>query len=219
MIFSAEINGKDSCRLIIGGDGNGRYKRATCRKWKEGWHFNEDAEYCISDTNPTGILALYNANGRRLYYVGQTLAIQPGRTKPGIWYKPSLFSDYQYSHEADTWEDWFSDLRTSLEYQDWLKMRGYYPARIRITSLSKIDVRDMTPEQAHKEGFDSPAQYLKWWFGHYDLLKGKWYELKTPIGSEPYLKHSYKCGSIPISDRPAEIYTGLFIEFDFVEVG
>jgi len=206
MNFSAEIKGIPSWKYIIEGDGKGRKKTATCRLWKDGDYFNEDAEYSINPIYPNGNLTLYSASGKTKRRVGNTYAVQKKRTWPGLWYKPR-FGLYKYR------------MKYGAKSEEYLLQNGYRPARIRILDMSKIDVREMTEEQAYKEGFDSVADYLAWWVGHYD----KQINLDTVEIYREGSNYPYKFTPRPemvaslLKYRPADIYTGCFYGFELVE--
>lgn len=218
MIFSAEINGISSIKRIIEGDGNGRKKTATCRAWKDGNYF---ADY-------KGSIGLYNANGRILHYVGQECAVVSGRTKPTVWYSIDCIPFFDQAGEMQTRlefeyvdmnrakELWQHKCQTikSVKFGSFMSVRGWQPARIRILAMSKIDVRKMTEEQAYKEGFDSVADYLVWWFNQSDPVSKQGCALE-PTGIRSV--YSSVWGDSPIMARPVELYTGVFYEFEMVE--
>lgn len=205
MQFSAIVNGKPLLERIVEGDGyNGQPVTMTGRPWREGYRFNEDAEYCISDTVPNGNLALYKSD-KKLYYIGQTRALQPGRGKPGVWWRKTEAFGVQTISYSQKYHD--------LVGIDELQMAefGFRPARIRITSLEKQDVREMTDAQAQRTGFPSAVDYLAWWVNQYEAKA----EYQTAIAIDgKYPKHVWDFQKV--ENRPASIYTALMVGFEFV---
>lgn len=213
MIFSTEINGISSVKRIIEGDSNGRKKTATCRVWNDGDYFNEDTAFCISDRYPNSNLTLYHASGTIKKRVGRTYAVVPKRTKPGIKYKRALSTApgtigckrFVYSHLP---------MPDNVDCED-----NWREARIRILAMSKIDVRNMTEEQAYKEGFDSAGEYLAWWVAHYDRRVSLDTVEIERVGSRFPYKFTPRPDMLAslLKYRPVELYTGCFYEFELVE--
>ena len=192
--------------------GTSREITATGRRWGEGEYFSEDPMCCTTNKYPPGKLTLYNANDNIRYRVGQTRAICPSRTGAGVWYRKSLSTtpgtigckpieyahELQFEHTTETY---------AIGDKSWLSNMGFHPARLRITSLQKLDVRRMTDEQAQRAGFESAGEYLDWWARQYDVQYRK---LLTRL-SEPLSDWKFDYS-------PDELYICVYIGFEFIEV-
>ena len=181
MQFSVEVNGKPLWQRIIEGDGyNGQSVTATGRQWKDGDYFANAPKYKhsgrILEAIAAGKLTLYNSNGNQRYRVGQIRTLIPGRGKPEVWYRRSSDGKFTYSQQGEEYNLWVLEYinRKGNDLKDWLTVRGFRPARIRITDLSKLDVREMTDAQAQRTGFPNAVDYLAWWTGQYIKSHNKW---------------------------------------------
>jgi len=201
IIFQVKIDDKPLWQRIIERDGyNGQPVTATGRMWKDTYQ-----PLVGLDGNITHILikhkgAMLGDKLRRHYYVGQTRALLPGRGKPGVWYRKRFVGEYPARTEYDYMPVALHDTEC------WDKI-GFRPARIRITSLQKLDVRQMTDAQAQRTGFSSAVEYLMWWAIQYDSV----------------FRHCTTQSLVTVSPadiltRPAAIYTAVFIGFEFMEV-
>lgn len=213
MQFSVEVTATNGgtiplCKAIVERAGTSDAITATGRQWgKRDYFSGGDYEFSRQKT-------LYNANDNLRYRVGQELAIQTGRGKPGVWYRQRYLGNYDYEHEKD-WRSQYENYKQKNAYQstyeNWLRFRLFRPARIRITSLEKLDVREMTDAQARRTGFELAVDYLAWWATQYDKAYHGWtdcdweHEKKRPeLWSEGF------------SYRPDELYTMVFIGFEFI---
>lgn len=98
--------------------------------------------------------------GRKLYEVGRSYAVQPGRGQPTI-----LVNYNHPCYGVDIWAgaDPISDYGIAIA-------QGYQEARVEIVSLGLKRLQDITPEDAIKEGVkrnwlgdDCPPEYADEW--------------------------------------------------------
>lgn len=205
-IFAVEIDDVKLWQRIIEQAGTDRAITATGRTWGEGDYF---ADYSVGKWQD--VHGLYSPDimpmppkveprKRVKYYVGQTRAIQPGRTHSGVWYKQRANGTYLYSynHPPSLYGNFRKD--------------GFHPARIRITSLEKLDVRQMTDEQARRTGFSCAVDYLTWWVIQYRIIrKFSESELHRALPDRAHYLTRF------IYDGPMDKFSNLFIGFEFVE--
>ena len=225
MQFSVEIPDGNSgtillWRAIPKRAGKSNAITATGRPLGKGDYF---APTTFDSTNIT--MALYNSDDNLRYRIGRTRAIQPGRNKPGVWYRkirrgidnPRI--EYEYLHESKEYEILCSHgYDNGLTRLQWGKQAGFRPARNRITSLEKLDVRQMTDKQARRTGFASAGEYLNWWARQYDRrvnLDPVEIRMEVTNNVHRYTPKLEKL-SILLQHRPAELYTMLYIGFEFV---
>ena len=217
MEFSVEIDNVHLWQRIIEQAGTPNAITATGRRWGEGNYFG-DYNGCHAlfsqDKQQIPLPHQMTPKKRVKYYVGQTRAIQPSRTGAGVWYrksKPNIHGTVEcqpieYAHETQT----LSQPQTYWDFAEGnkplLRGCGFRPARIRIKTLQKLDVRKMSDEQALRTGFPGPIQYLMWWAIQYDSLFQGW-DMQSLATDSP--ANIYK--------RPDELYTCVYIGFEFVE--
>lgn len=96
-------------------------------------------------------------NNRAKVMVGQDYAVQPGRGKPGVLWHPNtkviITSDAHQLVVAQT--------GTSLT-------EGFIPLRIRVLNIRREDVRNISPDDAMAEGFETRTDFWNVWCGFYD---------------------------------------------------
>ena len=185
MQFSVETDGVKLWQRIIEQAGTDSAITATSRPWGEGDYLDKVPKYLhlerVLDAIAEGKLTLYNIDDNPRYRVGQVRVLQPGRNKPGVWYRKSLSttvgsiecSQIEYNSK-EQWIEEYANRKTILSLADWRIGHAYHPARIRILTLDKLDVRNMTDEQARRTGFASAVDYLAWWASHYDKAYVDW---------------------------------------------
>lgn len=165
MIFQATID------KVLSGQ-----KQVTRRLVKPG-------EYSIGLTLPMVCYSVEgHGNDRVKYYVGQTLAVQPGRGQSAV-------------------------------------------ARIRIESIERDDdVRDITADEAKREGFSSPEKFLETWTRLHDPSASFWFDFDI-ADYHWYVNRRVKwtVGGIEqltafLATRPADRYAAWRIEFSLITV-
>lgn len=156
-------------------------------------------------------------NGQRpVYRIGSKYAVQPARTKPMIYWRYSDMTGTGYEVLQQSY---------SPELANW----GWKPARIRITSIEREDVRNISYEDACAEGFkheDGVADtiyggFLNTWCKMHDK-KAVWkfdpqnvdYWINTGKRRELVGFHTVK---EIIANRPAERYTAWALTFELVK--
>lgn len=95
------------------------------------------------------------ANGRHgltRYQVGKVYAIQPGRGKPTIWWKPRGYHDTPTLWPIGAFKP--DEIR---------KRVGYQPLRIRILTIRRHDVRLISRADALAEGFEDRWAFMQRW--------------------------------------------------------
>lgn len=125
-------------------------------------------------THSTDVYAVVR-DGRTVYEVGKTYAVQTGRTKPSIWIngKGGVVESITYRGERDFDNEW---VVTRIDNRPYLKDEGYYPARIRILSIWREDVRQICSEDVESEGFQDIGDFLETWAKMHDKPLYKKYE-------------------------------------------
>ena len=101
---------------------------------------------------------------------GYEYGVQYGRAKPTVWYRRFRRGELPMEYEIISWEKY---ARLSEEFgKEIVKLRlrqnGYKPLRILITDIRRVDVREISHEDAVDEGFQSEAEFLLTWCGFYD---------------------------------------------------
>jgi len=89
-------------------------------------------------------------NSREKWAVGHTYAVQPGRGKPAIWWRPdgttTLTPLDEYLQKTDgvraTW---------GPKVKRWMLEHGYIEARIRITDIRRERLQNVSEEDAYQE--------------------------------------------------------------------
>jgi hypothetical protein len=85
---------------------------------------------------------------RMRWQVGKDYAVQSGRGKPCVWYCPKC-------------KRYFEKNKNKLTQRIYMECACQYePLRIRITSICKEKLLDISEEDAKKEGFNSRAEFL-----------------------------------------------------------
>lgn len=106
---------------------------------------------------PHAIPYVYRGQGHsatKVYEVGKTYAVQPGRGKPTI-----------YTRWSDMTGTGYEVLRQ--DYSPELANWGWKPLRIRILNIHIEDVRNISMEDAKAEGFSNQIEYIQWWVQKY----------------------------------------------------
>ena len=97
---------------------------------------------------PGGVLSVVRDCGlwRIKWQVGRDYAVSPGRGKPGVWLSSTGEIHLpQYDPLPQPWHDG--------SVQKTLEARGYKPLRIRITTIRRERVQEITPDDAGREGY------------------------------------------------------------------
>lgn len=111
-----------------------------------------DIQNAVSDVlNETGrpYSKRYPEALRIKYQGGYDYAVQPGRTKSGLWWNP-------FTHEIMP--------PVTVPWKD------FVPLRIRILSIRREDVRNISEADALSEGGYSPFEYLCLWTSMHDKV-------------------------------------------------
>lgn len=98
------------------------------------------------------IRVVYGVAGNRRWHVGNTYAVQSGRTKPAIWIAPDgRYTDDIEATYLDMTENWGG--KGLAGAKRWALKHGYREARIRLTAIHLERLQDMTEDDAIAEGF------------------------------------------------------------------
>ena len=99
---------------------------------------------------------------RALYIVGRDYAVVPKRGKPGLWWRDKDWSGYgptwrHMSHDGPIWRP------EQARSPEQLEQDGWKPLRIRIKSIRRERLQDITEEGAKAEGVESVEAYKALW--------------------------------------------------------
>lgn len=182
-----------------------RLVKPTHRGSADGW----------SPTDRELYYAIWQMNKRRgkdgshsyVYQAGHIYAVQPGRGKAAIWWKPDtghvidnpVFRIGSTTSEIVEPEDY---LRVDL--RDGLKDNGYVPLQICITKIRREDVREISHDDARAEGFESKWQFLSLWAQIND--KTLW---QRPYYSDESFRERQRA-------RPLKFYDAWCLDFEVV---
>ena len=111
-----------------------------------------------------GHSCVVDANGRIKYQIGRDAAVQPGRTQHGVWYNPKTSAIEQPIKSI--WDIEYEMMRRDCRVG--LTQNGFVPLRIRITSICREDVRNISEQDAIAEGGYTTIEYLQLWASMYD---------------------------------------------------
>lgn len=133
-------------------------------------------------------------NGRIKIATGRDYAVQPGRGKPGLWWKPATqfvlpTSEFRAGHEQ------------------LFRNAGYQPMRICITSIRQEDVRTITHRDAISEGFPvGRIAFWQTWCAFYDPPMVMYLDdVEHDVRARSYL-----------NPRPDELYQAWVYTFEVV---
>lgn len=135
-------------------------------------------------------------NGRDIYALSKTYAVQPARCRPAIWISPD--GKAQESVEY-LWDIEYETIRR--DKRGWMKELGWHEARIQITRIRQEDVRDISNEDVRAEGYNHVRDFLHVWCGMHD----------------PSIEHG-TWGETKLMSRPANRYRAWVLQFKLVEV-
>lgn len=140
-----------------------------------------------------GDIVAIRQNGRDIYALNKTYAVQSGRGKWSIYYRKLADGKLQI------WNTSHQGIPCKISLDD--EWQTYKPARIQILKIQKEDVRDISNEDVRAEGYKHVRDFLHVWCGMHDpsIENGTWGEAK-------------------LMSRPAERYTAWVIQFKLVEV-
>jgi len=93
------------------------------------------------------------------YMVGKSYAVQPGRGKPGIWYRESDMTGTGIEY----WQGETDKVTLSI-LPNW----GWKRLRYLIKAIRKEDVRRISDHDLTREGFGSPFEFWETWVGMHD---------------------------------------------------
>jgi hypothetical protein len=164
---------------------------------------------------------VFGKNNRTKYQVGQTQAVQPGRTKPAIYWRYSDITGTGYEVLQQPY---------SPELSNW----GWKQLRIRITDIRREDVRDISAPDARAEGFnasdflaDSVYDSLQVWTKMHDPAFQFWFDARIVDFMWGNNKRELKQGLAgvggwdtclaAIKQRPAERYQAWALTFVVVK--
>lgn len=134
----------------------------------------------------------------------KTYAVQPGRTKPAIWWR-NIGGEIQSTAHPDC----PASVRGWSNYM--LNANGFWQARIRITDIRCENVRNISNEDAHAEGFSDPAAFLATWiFMHDKPMRRKIHHLITP---------DMQVNPLYLNSRPDSRYLAWALTFELVKDG
>lgn len=127
---------------------------------------------------------------RQVYVVGKTYAVQPGRTRPGVWWHPGRPED-----------GWYDSSHPPVGA----------PLRIRITAIRREDVRNISEDDARAEGYaDTPHFWLVWCQMHDPKL---YFPLEKPGRFADFVSRTVDELRAILKQRPAHLYDAWALEF------
>jgi hypothetical protein len=106
-----------------------------------------------------------DTSGRVKWRVGNTYAVQPGRGKPGVWWKAD--GDWLVPDAFN--EDRFYGPMIRDDHGRWFQRVEYRPLRIRLLSIRRERVQDISEEDARAEGVHTSSVLLDYLSNPVDL--------------------------------------------------
>lgn len=138
---------------------------------------------------------------RKIWEVGKSYAVCPGRGKRSIWYYPGKERVMMLDDRAPNGKP-YNDAE--------LQAIGYVQLRICITAIKREDARSISADDARAEGFDGPREFLKVWCGFYDRI-AQW-DLPPRFGTRRELI-SWQFVMEQLNARPAKLYDAWCLTF------
>lgn len=129
-----------------------------------------------------------------VFIVAKSYAVQPERTKPGVWWHPGKPED-----------GWYDSSHPPIGA----------PLRIRITAIRREDVRTISEDDARAEGYKSAEKFLWDWAGMHDLKAAE----EADAACLPERQHpdfsldSATILRIALKYRPAHLYDAWVLTF------
>ena len=117
--------------------------------------------------------AIYSAAGRIKWQVERDYAIQPGRGKPGVWWRNGTLRatnrdvcELLTIKRRQFYIDFNADNPDLIE--SCMRLDGWKPLRIRIRGVRQEDVRTISAADVAAEGFDRIDDFWEVWCGFHD---------------------------------------------------
>lgn len=159
-------------------------------------------------TGPTRPSLLYSEicrkNNSRRFVVGKTYAVQPGRGRYALWWKPGRISDIHNLEGFTIWDEDCID-KPDLTAR---KAAGFQEARVTLTALWREDVRRISIGDLEANGFNSLMEFLLNWTGMYDR---KAYDAPLTMFQNDTTWLDY------VDTRPATCYMAWALAFELVK--
>ena len=110
-----------------------------------------------------GSIVAVRSNGRDVYALNHTYAVQSGRGKAAMWISPNGGVAEGVEHY---WDIEYESMRR--DNRGWMKELGWREVRIRLTEICQEDVRDISNEDVRAEGYNHVRDFLHVWCGMHD---------------------------------------------------
>lgn len=143
--------------------------------------YNEGKE--ISNPDPQTWSEVRTNKGKIKWRVGQDYSVQPGRGKKGVWWIPKkkkwYYSPLDSVDKKGGWRPYYhyNFPHGKVKFNrvdDCFEFKEFYPKvplRIRITSIRKEKLLEITELEAEKEGFKNKAYFVDYIYHLYGKLK------------------------------------------------
>lgn len=172
------------------------------------WRTELGSELRIGESGDSNRIGVVQALGRDIYQVGKTYAVQPGRGTKAIHWR-NVAGLFQTTYDKDCPE---SVRANPSKYDAW------QPLRIRILSIRREDVRQISDADVKAEGFTSAARFFDTWIGMHDSKLnqqiGHWFVSRRAAVSAEDAANIYR---LQMQDRPAERYEAWALTFEVVK--
>jgi len=174
MIFSER-----SINAIVNGD------KTQTRRLAESRHFELQEDGKI-------VCVMHSGNSWRhsvKWKVDNTYAVQPGRSEKGVTWIPNTMEWFTKAHLVNNVE------RTKAAL-------GLEPLRLRILSIRREDVREISAVDVAAEGFECLSDWLLTWASLHDktiqhqLLEATWLDMHVPLWLWQRPNARYECWAI-----------------------
>jgi len=175
--------------------------------------FRGDKMYLYHRADETREITTIERNGRPLWRVGCDYAVQPGRGRHALWWRPGGITASHPSLFTIWDEDCVDTPPANL-----IGVLGFREARIRILDIRHEDVRNISDEDARAEGFFDKHPFLITWTKMHD--KRAWNAgLKQDFsdGDESGRISHLSAWTSWLSQRPERFYDAWVLSFELVK--
>lgn len=148
-------------------------------------HF-KTAIHCEGNKTTVGVSSEYERVG--MYEVGKTYVVQPGRGRRAVFWREQNGEVVVAGSALKHWS------RKAMKANGWIELR------IRILSIKREDVRNISNEDVRAEGYAHARDFLHVWASMHDpaIERGTWGEKK-------------------LMERPVERYDAWVFQFEVVK--
>lgn len=167
----------------------------------------------------------YGRDMRHVYRVGDVRCLQIARARPAVWFRQEQgviqFAELAHCH---IWLPEYTDLPYAIGSQRSIDA-GWRRAEMLITKLRIEDVRYITVEDSHAEGFDSEWRFLMAWCSFYDKPALRMHTEIRPYTVEQLAENLtwrervvyFGDWSRALKKRPDDKYKAVVINFELVK--